>query len=305
MQQQKQEQQQQKQDLAILCDILQLIIDSYQHHTYLPDWLYQHWHPHQKRSNQLKQKIEAIKNSVLEVETVSKKQPIAQIEDKLIKLLDEQRYWMSVYTSSQRLHTKIQDALLETLFFKHTHIEKYKQLVLAEKNIPAFLAFIDRTEEINTYKKYYKQHHAIHGRYMSRLNEEEISSAAKASMISGKLVERYGIKKNIAYGLHYIRNELTDLRKRDIEENYLTTPAITGYLEKLDFLLHPANEIQQDEAALIQNARYLLEDIINAAGVDEQGKAQHSTHQILVNACYWVEDMFKVARGRVDAENII
>jgi len=302
----------------ILCDIVILFLDSYQPRLsrlyFFPAWLCGRWHPRFKQVNYLKQRITNIKTSMASAESGESIEDLETREDALITLLDSERYMLSVHTHSHALRLTVQDALLEVLFFEPAHIRQYQKKVLEAGDVAGFLYFLDRTEAIEKYKQYYKKQHAIHGRYIHRFSDAEILLAAKGSMINGQLIERYGIKKMISHGLGYIRRELKSLMLMQsktspsvpsVKTSYLVNEAIHGYLEKLDFLLHPANEIQQDEVALIQNARYLLEDIINAVGVDESAKARHFSHQALVTACYWVDDIFKVARGRVDAENLI
>jgi hypothetical protein len=290
--------QQQEKSLTLLCDILSTILLSYQATSWMPQWLFRRWHKRMHQVRYLVAKIHAIK---AEITADSYK----EIENDLIKTLDRERFFFATHTQSHRLREKIQDAMLEVLFFQPDHVDAYKKFVLTEKNVEKFLKYLDQSESINAYKKHYRRQRAIYGRFIENFSEEEITLAAKGGMINGKLLQRYGVYELIAHGLHYIRNELKSIEKQKITAGYLSPQAIEGYVEKLDFLLHPANAIVEDEAALVQNARYLLEDIVNSAGVETNAKARNKIHQDLINACYWVDEMFLVAKGKLTAESLL
>lgn len=272
-------------EFQYLKEIIELILDTYSQHPYIPMRLYQFWHPRVKQVN-------AIKNQV---------QQMGEREE-LIDMLDQQRYFMAVHTNSRRLRGKVQDALLEIFLFEADHIKKYEELVKKEKKVDAFLQFIEQDEEINRYKAYFKKQRAVYGRFIERLSDEEITLAAKGGIINGLLIERWGVKKTLQYGFHYIRQELTELKKNKVEAGFLDLKVIEGYLEKMDFLLHPANEIYHDNAALVQNSRYLLDDLLNSAVVMEDAKAHYPEHQFLINACYWLDELFLVVKSKVDVE---
>ena len=172
----------QKQDFIILCEILELIIDSYQQKSFIPVWLLQLFHPRFKQANYIKHKIAVIREEVVVSQAVS------SATDQLIKMLDEARYFLSVHTTSKRLRAKVQDALLEVLFFEHEHAVKYKEMVVSNNKPNEFLTYLERRDEITTYENYYKKQHAVYGRFINRMNGEEITLAAKAGMISGCLL---------------------------------------------------------------------------------------------------------------------
>lgn len=291
-------QEKQKQTFSILCETVLIILKSYQHQGHLPDWVLHFFHPRLKEVSSIKNKITAIKN----LDESHKKLKV--LEDDLIKSLDKDRYFISVHTKSKRLRNKIQDAMVAVLFLSKEDEQAYKKYVIDDKNVDAYLNYLEQDEALEVYKAHYKTQRAIYGRFIGRLSDEEIVLAAKGGMINGKLTDRFDVKWMIAHGLHYIRTELLELKKEKIEEGFLRSEAIVGYLEKLDFLLHPANELQNDEGALVQNARYLLEDIMNAAGVQKNAIPRHKSHHALIKGCYWVDEMFKVVKGQFDVEAI-
>lgn len=213
----------------------------------------------------------------------------------LLNTLDNIRFQATVHHQDNQTRSVIQNVILAYLFYDGDFAKKDKQ---------AFLDDLAKAEAIEAYKNYYRKQRSIYGRFIERFSDEEITLAAKGGIINGKLVENMGLKKSIAHGLQYIRNELVKLQKQK-EAGFLKHEAINNYIEKLDYLLNPANEIYHDDKALLQNARYLLEDIINAAGIEENATAKYIIHQPLISSCYWVDEMFKVAKGQIEADSLV
>jgi len=285
-----------QQNFLSLCDISLFIIKSYEHHPLWPDWIYQLFRKRLKQENILYNKISSLKSSVTDHSN------IPELTQKLILLLDEFRYFIATHTTSTRLRNKIQDALLTVLTSSQELLARYQNLVVEQHKDDEFLKSLEQRSELQVYKTYYKKQRSVFGRYIERFSDEEITTAAKACMINGKLAQMRGLTKNIEIGFRYVRNELKNLEKKHLERGFLSLQAMAGYLEKMNFLLHPANEIQRDDAAFLQNARYILEDIINACGVRDNAQAAHHEHQTLVNSCYWVDELFQASKSSLDVE---
>lgn len=285
---------QKKQNYKILLKVILLVLEESKKSDYLPEWLYNFWHTDSSNISGLKEDIQSL---FVELEKTDNR--IEDFEIKLIERLDLERYVAAVHLADEDMRSRIQDAMFAALFFSTTDIDKYHEYVLAEQKPLKFIHHINRKEEFEIYKSYLLQHQSVYGRFIKNFTEEEIDLAAKGHMINGKLLEHYGLEKFLKHGFAYIKKELKALQINKIEQGYLNAERINSYMEKIAFLLHPANELHQNPEALVKNARYILEDIINTAGLKAAGIPIYSEHKTIILGCYWVDEMFKVASASV------
>lgn len=275
-----------------------LVLSEVPKHRYLPEWLYSFW---QSEGYSVVSLIDAIK--LIEKELPSETN-LSILEERLIKLLDQERYLSAVHLKDEKRLNRIQDAMVTALFFSQEDIKMYDKLILIEQEPEKFIEYLNRRPEIATYEEYLKKQQSVFGRFIQNFTEEEISNAAKAQMINGKLLDDFELEKFLTHGFYYVKQELKALSIHKIEKGFLNQERIDSYLEKISFLLHPANELQQNTAELIKQARYLLEDIINTAGLKEHGVPNYPEHEALINGCYWVDEMFKTAVGENELSHL-
>lgn len=286
---------QDQENFQTLCKAIQIIIRETHKPRYLPDWLYAFWQPEVPLVLHLKDEIEQL------IEGSRLGTDLTTLELKLVKLLDKERYLVTVHLMDLKLRSRMQDALITALFFSVEDVQRYNEYVLAEQNPGKFIEYASFPKELDKYKDYLKKQHAVHGRFIKNFTEEELTLAAKEEIINGKLLDYFKLTEFLKHGFHYIIQELKALEINKIEKGYLTIERMNSYLEKISLTLHPAHELQLDPANLVKNARYILEDIINAAGISEPAdQPLYPEHAALIKACYFVDEMFKVASSFVD-----
>lgn len=278
-------------NFTIVCDVVNLLVSSPTEKSYIPQWFFRLWQGENNQDSQVRQQIEQLKAQA------EKGEDLNRLSQQLIKYLDRQRYLATIHLQNAEFRSQVQDALLAILLFTPRDVERYQQLVLVEQHPEAFIDYLAKSEELQQYKTYFLKKHAIHGRFIESLSDDEITLAAKGGLINSHLFHRWGTRQLMTHALLFIKRELSLLLGHEQQQGFLTQETIIGYMEKLDFLLHPANELQKEEAALVNNARYILEDIINAAGIDNQGQIKYSSHESLVKGCYWVDEMLLVAKA--------
>jgi hypothetical protein len=233
----------------------------------------------------------------------------------LINMLDGYRYYYSVQSNNAYLLEKILNAMIAALFFNEAHVAAYKSLVLEERAIPLYLQELLQGELFAIYEQYYKKQHSILGRRIERLKISDIELVAKQGMINGKLFELLGEKGLITHGLTYIQKELQAILNKNHFVGFLTKEHLDGYLDKIQLLIshyHPPSflsppipPMQPAEETLVQNARYLLENITYACGVTSEDQARYPEHQNLIKACFWVDEMFKGIKGELESDYLI
>ncbi len=278
------------QNFHIICKAISLILRETRRPKYLPKWLYNYWQPEANAVFQLKDTIKEIE------ENIDQSDGLSQQKIKLIKVLDQERYFARVHLNDNKLFGLIQDAMVLVLFFSKEDVYQYNEFVLAKHTPEKFIEYLNTKEAIGMYKEYLKKQQAFYGRFIQNFTDEEITIAAKTQMINGKLLDILHLEEFLKYGFHYVIQELKALSMNHIEKGFLNQERINSYTNKISLIMHPANELQLDPAALIKNSRYILEDIINAAGVTA-GVANHPEHQAIINGCYWIDEMFKSAAG--------
>lgn len=287
---------QEKQDFKILCYAVLLVIEESRKASYLPEWLYSFWQT--EASN-----IDCLKEEILNIVNQLENHPeeIDELKIKLIERLDLERYDVTVHLQDEVLRGRIQDAMVAALFFSQADVEKYNEYVVAEQEPEKFITYLYQNEELVSYKEYLKEQQSIYGRFAKNFTDVEITLAAKGYMINGKLFEHYGLDKFLKHGFYYVKKELKALQINKISKGYLNEERINSYVEKISFLLHPANELHEDKENLVKNARNLLEDIINTAGLKKAGVCLYEEHEAIIHGCYWVDEMFKTASASLES----
>lgn len=289
---------QQHENFQKLFGAIYLILSETHKPQYLPNWMYNFWHSEITAIVQLKEAIHAIEEELPHCsDTVA-------LEKKLITLLDQERYLAAIHVWDMKLLNRIQDVMVAVLFFSQEDIQKYDEFVLIEQDSKKFIEYLKKPTELTIYSQYLKKQQSVYGRFIKNFSEAEINSAAKAQMINGKLLDYFELPKFLKHGFQFIKQELKALSIHDIEEGYLNKERIDSYIDKISLLLHPANEVRQDDRELVKRARYILEDIINTAGVKEHAVPNYPEHSLLINGCYWVDEMFKTAAAQVEASFI-
>jgi hypothetical protein len=291
---------QEKHDFKILCYAILLVIEENRNASYLPEWLFSFWQKEASNIDNLKEEIHGI---IAELE--KHPEEVESLKVKLIERLDLERYDVTVHLQDERLRSRIQDAMVAALFFSQVDVQKYNEYVVAEQESEKFITHLYQIEELISYKEYLKKQQSIYGRFAKNFTDNEITLAAKGYMINGKLLEHYGFVKFIQHGFFYVKKELKALQISRIEKGYLNEERINSYMEKISFLLHPANELHEDKEAFVKYARNLLEDIINTAGIKEGGKESeiclYQEHEAIIHGCYWVDEMFKTASASLES----
>ena len=280
----------------IICTTAQLFITSYYKERWLPTGLFHLWHKRGRQAALIDQAIQRLKVSV------NPNNNLKEVLNELIHLLVKNYYFLFTHTMSKRLREKVQDAILSFLTFDETDIAIYEDLIKQKSNVAVYLDHFQKKQELQTYENYFANKHAIYGVPAYQLGKNELTQMAKAGLINGKLLERFGVIKITIGGLNFIKKELQELIDNKIEAGFLTIESAKSYCHKIALLFAECEATQIDETSLLQNSRYLLENVINAAGVLPLGPAQHREHAVLITACYWVDEFLQQAQVEVELE---
>lgn len=285
----------QQRTFEIICTTTQLFITSYDKDRWQPNWLFHLWHKRARQVAMIDKAIQMLK------ESANPNDKLKHVLNELIQILVDNYYYLFTHTESKRLREKVQDAILMSLTFTENDIAIYEEFN-QKKNLADYLQHFQKKQELQNYRNYFADKHAIYGVPAYQLSETELTQIAKAGLINGKLVERFGVIKITAGSLHIVKKELQELIDKKIEAGFLTLESAKSYSHKIDLLLAECADPQVDETSLLQNSRYVLENIINAAGILPLGPAKYREHAVLITACYWVDEFLQQAQAEVEFE---
>lgn len=284
--------------LEILCNTIAWVIEGYFEQNFFKKLFNKFFYAHSGMASHIRDSI--LKISYFEPNRYT----LEEARSELVRLLDYYRYYLATHVVSRRLRFLVQDAILITLNYSEKLIEVYQRYQVEQRveNIPTYIGALKLDEELNAYKKHYRASRSVFGFLTEKIDEIDLTIAAKAALINGKLVEFWGVEKLMTINLMRIKSELQRLARQHCFLNYLDKEHIESFASKittiLNYLKYPSVDFPLD--ALLQQSRYLLENIINAGGLDEQGRPQHYQHEVLIQSCYWVDEVFKAARGKVE-----
>jgi hypothetical protein len=283
----------QEEEFVALCDTIAIIIDNYQVRGRSPAWLWRFWEPRGPQIRYIQRTIASLKASI------TPDADFNDLRDELIRQLDSHRYYLAVRAASKQLRFIMQDTLIAALCFTPADVALYNRLLAKQVALKDYVAHFQRPEELLRYYDYFSKRHAVFGIAPALLGEQGLMLSAKAGLVDGKLVEHFGIRKMIALNMQRLNHELADLLEDKIERGFLTQEKIEGYMHKIHLVLDNCESATSEfnDETLVQHARYLLESIINTAGLTVLGTAQYPEHAVLITACYWIDEVFLQARG--------
>ena len=166
----------------------------------------------------------------------------------------------------------------------------------------SYFSHFENSQKLQSYKDYFANKHAIYGMPAGKLGDTEIILAAKEGMVNGELIDHFGIRNFIERGLIHVKHELEALQREKVEKGFLTLASIGGYIHKLDLLIAECHDSHANLDDVLQNSRYVLEAIINTAGVNPLGPAKFPEHAVLITCCYWVDEFFQQAKVALEIQ---
>lgn len=274
-----------------ISETARLIIHSYYQQSFVPWRLFRYWHPRGKQAAHLEHAIQSIQNSA------NPKVPYDFLLNELIHLLFNHYYFFYVHTTSHRLRDKTQDALFTTLIFSDEDLTVYQEMIVKKQDVSEYLEYFEKKPVLKNFQQHFAKRRAIYGVDPDLLTSEELAVATKNAVINGKLLDRFGVLSLVKKCLLKIKQELQLLLNKKIEVGYLDKDKIISYEEKLQMLIDSKTKDDEDQELLLQQASYILENIINTAGVLPLGPAKYKEHAVLITACYLVNEILIQARG--------
>ncbi|MGE3920867.1 MAG: hypothetical protein AB7F64_08030 [Gammaproteobacteria bacterium] len=284
-----------QQQFSIMCDTAILFINQYVKPDWMPHWIFKMFHKRDKQVVMLDKAIDALKQSNLTSRSLDEK------VNELIYLLFNHYYHLFVRTISHRLRGDVQDALLACLNFSANDVKRYHDMVEEKQDSSAYLAYFKKHHDLEEYRKYFAEKHAVYGISSKYLSKSELDMAAKMGVIQGKLVKRFGMRPMISRTLKLVKNELSDLLNKKVEKGYLNVESIKSYIHKIDLLLaNCEDQVNVDDSTILQQARYIIENIVNTAGILPLGPAKYHEHAILIASCYWIDEFLQQLHAEIE-----
>lgn len=284
--------------LRTLTQTVHMILDTYGQSGMMPEWLFRWLHPRGQQVKLLKQSLLGLAKSI------SHTTSFIDVQNELIHLLDNKRYFYSVHTVSHRLRTLVQEAMLACIIFTHEDVKLYHEMIEQQQDISGYLGHFKNQKALQEYRDYFANRHSIYGVDASEISADELTMYARGALINGMLIQRFGLRQVLQTNMKRIKIELQTLIRKRIEKGYLTLTKTESYIDKINLLLHhiKTDNTEFNEASLVQQARYIVENITSTAGVKQLGPALYLEHAKLITACYWVDETLMQARARVDVE---
>lgn len=284
--------------LRILTQTIRMILDTYEQSGMMPNWLFRWLHPRGQQVKLLEQSLLSLAKSTTHTTTFT------EVQNELIFILDNKRYFYSVHTISHRLRSLVQEAMLASLIFTKDDVKLYQEKIEQQQDIMGYLQHFQNQQTLQQYRDYFAKRHSVYGIDAAEISADELTMYARGALINGMLIDRFGLHQVLQNNMKRVKIELQSLIRKRIEKGYLTLTKTESYIDKINLLLEyiAANKSEFDEAALVQQARYIVENVTSTAGVKQLGPALYLEHAKLITACYWVDEILLQARAKVDIE---
>jgi hypothetical protein len=202
-----------------------------------------------------------------------------------------------VHTTSKKLREKVIEALLACLIFNETDIKHYHSQIEKKLDLTAYMKIFISDQELTKYRNYFASKHQIYGVSAKDYSKDDLELIAKTAMVNGKLIEKFSLKLLIRRALNYVKQEINELIKNHVEVGFLNYEVMQGHLKHIELLQQHCKEPDFVLTTLVHDTRYLLETIINSAGVLPLGPARYPEHIYLITCCYWVDEFMVQAQA--------